>query len=288
MRIAAVGLIALSGLVWAAPDLNESYTNLKAAVEKKDATQVKALAAQTSKDAKEVEKEAEPAAGGDAAGWKGRQEFAKQAADYSEYALSALATENPASLIDLSEALIAQNPKSKYVDTVAPYYLDALNKQSPAKANAAAQKILAGNPDQPDALLRLAGGNPQYANRLVQVMRTKAKPDNMSEADWESRKNQMIVNGTYMGAVGPCSRSSWADCDRSMRAAEPTLKGTQMIGTVYFYLGVANYQLGTLTGDKSKQLQGLNYSKQAAATPGPMQGQATGNVTAMSKALGTR
>src|SRR5579862_8218905 len=149
MRIAVAGLIALSGLVWAAPDLNESYTALKSAVEKKDAAQVKTLAAQTAKDAKEVEKEAQPAAGGDVDGWKGRQEFAKQAEDYSDYALSALALENPASMVELSDALVAQNPKSKYLDTVGPYYFQALQKQGGGKANAAAQKILAGNPDQP-------------------------------------------------------------------------------------------------------------------------------------------
>ena len=281
MRFAAISLLAVSSLVWAATDLNESFTSLKDAVQKKDASQVKTLSAQTSKEAKEVAKEADPGGAGTEA-WKGRQEFAKEADDYSEYALSAIAMQEPAAMVDLSDALIAQNPKSKYVDVVAPYYLSALGKQSAAKANAGAQKILAGNPDQADALRLLAGGNPQYANKLVQVMRTKAKTEGMSDADWEKKKSSMIVDGTYLGAIGPCNRSAWAECDRSMRAAEPVLKGTSMAGNLYYSLGVANFQLGTLTQDRSKMTEGLNFTKQAAGMPGQMQGQASKNVAAMS------
>lgn len=284
MRFAAITLLAVSGLVWAAPDLKESYDGLKSAVDKKDVAQVKTLAGQTSTEAKEMSKEADPGGAG-SEGWKGRQEFAKEANDYSEYALSTLAIQQPAATVELTDALIAQNPKSKYIDTVAAYYLSILNKQGAAKANAGAQKILAGNPDQEDALLQLAGSNPQYANRLVQVMRTKAKPENVSDADWERKKSTMIVNGTYLGAVGPCGRNAWSECDRAMRAAEPVLKGTAMAGTMYFYLGVADFQLGTATGDRAKMNEGLNFSKQAAALPGQMQGQANNNVAAMSKQL---
>ena len=290
MRIAAISLIAfssfaLSSLVWAAPDLNDTYKELTAAVEAKNPAQVKALANQTSKEAKELAKEAQPAEADAVEAWKARQKFAKDADDYSEYALSAVGMQVPASLVDLTDALIAQNPKSKHIDTVAPYYLQALTRLGGAKASAGAQKILAANPEQEDALMQLAG-NPQYANKLVQVMRTKPKPEGVSEADWDRKKSQMITNGTYMGAVGPCSRSVWAECDRAMKAAEPVLKGTSMAGTMYFYLGVANYQMGSLTADKSKMREGLRYSQQSAGIAGPMQGQAGANVAAMSKAVG--
>lgn len=281
LRIAAIGLIAFSGLAFA--DLNESYNALKEAVEKKDAAQVKTLAAQTSKEARELAKEAQPSDAAQVEGWKGRQGFAKQADDYSAYALAATALQVPTATVDLTDALIAQDPKSPHLDTVAPYYLQVLGKQG--KANAGAQKILAGNPEQPDALLQLANGNPSYANKLVQVMRTKAKPEGISDADWEKKKNTMIVNGTYAGAVGPCGRNAWGECDRAMRAAEPVLKGTSMAGTMYFYLGVANFQLGTLTQDRAKMQEGLNYSKQAAGMAGPMQGQASNNVQAMTRSM---
>ncbi len=280
------GLIAFSGLVWAAPDLNDTYKDLTAAVEKKDAAQVKTLAAQASKEAKELAKESQPAEADQVEAWKARQKFAKDADDYSEYALAATGMQVPASIVDLTDTLIAQNPKSKQIDTIAPYYLQALNRQGAAKANAGAQKILAGNPEQEDALMQLAGGNAQYASKLVQVMRTKAKPAGVTEAAWEQKKNSMITNGTYLGAVGPCGRNVWAECDRAMKAAEPVLKGTSMAGTMYFYLGVANYQMGSLTQDKAKMREGLRYSQLAAGMPGQMQGQAANNVAMMSKAVG--
>jgi len=51
MRLAVIGLLAFSGLVWSA-DLNDSYKGLKEAFEKKDYAQVKALSAETAKEAR--------------------------------------------------------------------------------------------------------------------------------------------------------------------------------------------------------------------------------------------
>ena len=59
---------------------------------------------------------------------------------------------DPAVTIDLTETLIAQNPKSEQIDIATPQYLAALSKTSPAKANAAASKILVGRPDDEYAL----------------------------------------------------------------------------------------------------------------------------------------
>jgi hypothetical protein len=280
------GLVVFAGIIPAA-DLKESYTSLQDAFGKKDVAGIKTQAAETAKGAKEVMAEPQPSDAAQVEAWKGRQTFAKEATEYAEYSLAATAAENPAAAVELTEALIAQNPKSKQLDTAAPYYLAALNKQGVAKANSGAQKILAGDPDQVDALAQLANTNPQYANKLVQVARTKPKPEGMSDADWERRKNQMIQSGTYSAAIAPCARNSWNECDKAMRAAEPVLKGTQMAGTVYFYLGVANFQMGTLTADKSKEKIGLDFTKQAAGIAGPMQGQAANNVAAMAKTLAT-
>ena len=83
MRLAVIGLLALSGLVWSA-DLKDSYDGLKAAFEKKDYAQVKALSAETAKEARELAKEKQPADANELEAWKGRQAFAKDAEDYAE------------------------------------------------------------------------------------------------------------------------------------------------------------------------------------------------------------
>src|ERR1700680_387761 len=92
MRLAVIGLLAFSGLVWPG-DLSDSYKALKDALKKKDCDQVKALAAETGKEAQELAKEKQPADAGELDAWKGRQQFAKEAQDYAEYALAVSATQ---------------------------------------------------------------------------------------------------------------------------------------------------------------------------------------------------
>jgi hypothetical protein len=294
MRLAVIGLLALSGLVWSA-DLNDSYKGLKDAFEKKDYAQVKALSAETSKEAQALAKEKQPADAGETDAWKGRQQFAKEAQDYAEYALAASAAEatDPAVTIELSEALIAQNPKSEQIDTAAPQYLAALSKQSAAKANAAASKILVGRPDDIYALDVVArnwsapGAALGAANRLIGVLGREKKPEGMSEADWQKSKNEMLGNAYMSAGIIHAGQSRYADADRNLKAALPLVGGNPtMLSYIYYYLGVSNYQMGKLTTDKSRMATGLQYTEKSVATGGPMQGQASSNVAIMKRELG--
>ena len=284
-RIAAIGLIAFAGTIWAAPDLNDSFNGLKAAVEAKDAAKVKTLAPQTSQEARKIVAEPQPSDANAVADWKARVEFAKGADKYSEYALSTAATQasDPNVMIGLVDQLLAQNPKSEYLGECASVYLEALSKESPAKALAGATKIAAAVPDNEDALLIMTTSNaPGAANKLVNAVRAKKKPEGVSEADWDKRKNYFLGQGLFYAGVGQCSGKNpgWVDCDRDLRAALPLI-GAQQTGTAYFYLGLANYQLGKLTQDRSKIQQGIKYSDQAAGMPGPMQAQAARNSQGM-------
>src|SRR4029078_13009144 len=206
MRLAVIGLLASGGWVWSAA-LNDSYKALKDAFEKKDYAQVKTLAAETAKEAEALAKEKQPAEAGDGEGWKSRQQFAKEVQDYVEYSLAVSATQagDPAITIDLTEALIALDPKSEQIDIATPQYLAALNKQSPAKAIAAANKILVGRPENEYALDAVArnwsapGPALTAANRLIAVMGRKKKPEGMSDADWQKTRNDML-GSAYMSA----------------------------------------------------------------------------------------
>jgi hypothetical protein len=279
MRIAVIGLIALSGMAWAAPDLNDDFDALKSAVEGNDAAKVKELAPQVSKESKAIVTKGDDPAN--------VIEFAKGADEYSEYALSiaAVKASDPQVTIELGDVLLAQNNKSKHVDTMAAAYLAALSKQSAAKAGAGAQKILAGRPENEDALYYATGSNPSFGGRLVAVMSKKTKPEGVSDADWAKKKDAYLGVGYFYGGASACGRQAWAECERNMKAAEPLVKGGEL-GSTYFYLGLANYQLGTITQDRTRLQTALKYSQQAAAIPGPMQAQANNNVAAMSKQLG--
>ncbi|MEO8049656.1 MAG: hypothetical protein ABI833_04500 [Acidobacteriota bacterium] len=294
MRLAVIGLLALSGLAWAA-DLNDSYTGLKAAFEKKDYAQVKVLAAETEKEAQELAKEKQPADAGEADAWKGRQRFAKEAADYAEYALAVSASQatDPAITIEMTEALIAQNPKSEQIDIATPAYLAALRKESPAKAMAAANKILVGRPEDEYALDAVSrnwsapGPALTAANRLIALLGKIQKPEGMSDADWQRSKNDMLGSAYTSAGVIHAGQSRYADADRNLKAALPLIAGNSaMLSYAYYYLGVANYQMGKLTTDKSRMATGLQYTERAVATGGPMQGQASSNAAIMKRELG--
>ena len=286
MRNAVLMLLVLSGTVWAAPDLNESYNSLKTAVEKQDYSDTKTLAEALAAEAKKASAEAQPPEADQVEAWKARQQFAKDAAEYGEYSLAIATLGNPEKAAEYGDALIALNPKSSHIDTITTTYLAALNKQGAAKASAGAQKIIVGRPDNEDALYALASSNSSYAGRLIQVMNTKAKPENVGEADWQKKKSVMLGNAMYIQGTAACGRQAWTDCDRALKGAQPYLSGGTL-GTALFYLGLANFQMGSVTQDKSKQQAGLAYSKQAAGIAGPMQGQASNNVALMTKQLGT-
>ena len=293
MRLAVIGLLALGGLVWAA-DLKDTYGSLKDAFEKKDYAQVKALAAETAKEARDLAKEAQPSDAGQMDAWKGRQQFAKEAEEYAEYALAVSASQasDPAITIELTEALIAQDPKSDQIDTAAPQYLAALGKQGAAKAAAGANKILAGRPENEYALDAVArnwsspGPALAAANKLVGVIGRKKKPESMSEADWQKTRNDMLGSAYVSAGVLQAGASRWADADRNLKAALPLVGGNStMLSYAYYYLGVSNYQMGKLTADKSKMQTGIQYTEKAVSTGGPMQGQASNNAQIMKREM---
>ena len=244
-------------------------------------------------------KEAQPSDAAAAENWKARQQFAKDAESYTLYALAVTASQSsdPAVTIDLSEALMAQDPKNDAVDTVASVYLAAMAKGGPAKTIAGANKILAGRPENDDALYAIAsnglssapGQALSAAQKLVAVMQKKAKPENLSDADWEKRKTAMLGAGYTFAGVVQGAQNRYADADRNLKAALPLIAGNStMLSYAYYYLGLANFQMGKLTTDRAKMTAGADYTAKAAATSGPMQAAAANNAQVMRRELGGR
>ena len=287
--IAPLAMIALASLAQA-NQLDENYAQLKAAQTAKDADTVLKLSAETSKLARAEAALPQPTDASQVADWKQRVEFAKDVDAFTEYSLATVASTSSDSskTIALVEQLLAQNPKTTYLSVCANSYLDALAKKSTKDQMAGAQNIIKANPNSEDALyvLGVTGQNPTYAMRLVTVMKAKAKPEGVAEADWEKRKSMMLGQGYYISGATACSKGTWTDCDKDLRAAIQYVgKDPAIAGNLYFYLGLANYNLGKLTGDRSKIQEGEKFSEQSAALPGPMQGKAASNVNAMKQEL---
>ena len=289
MKVSVLAL-ALAGGVFA-NDLDDRYAALKDAQAKKDPDAVKKLAVESSKLAKAEAAAPQPSDASQVADWKQRVDFAKQVDKFAEYSLASVAigVTDQAKMEDMVNALIEMNPKSEYLTLCSSSYLSALAR-TPDKQLAAAQKLLTANANNEEALDVLAVGysssNPassgSYATRLITVMKGKAKPEGVSEADWERQKAAKLGDGYFYSGASACSKSTWLDCDRNLRTALPYVNSNQRtLGIAYFYLGLADYQLGKVTGDRSKMMEGQKFSEQSAAIPGPMQQRAATNVAAM-------
>jgi hypothetical protein len=295
--IAALAVLSVAGFV-RADELNDSYGALKDAEAKKDPDEVMKLAAQVSKLARAEEALPKPGDAAEVDIWKQRQEYGKQVDLFSEYALSstAIASADSAKAVALVDQLIHQNPKSQYLGSCADVYLNALAKERPKQRLDGAKSILNASPNNEDALSALASGYMgssataeqagAYAMRLVNTLKSKAKPEGVAEADWERKKTTLLGQGYYIAGATACVRSVWTDCDKDLRAAVPYLgKDYSSLGPAYFYLGWSNYQLGKLTGDRTKVQEGEKFSEQSAAIAGPMQQQASHNVAVMKQEL---
>jgi hypothetical protein len=293
MWISALTALVLAGGLMA-NDLDDHYAQLKDAQAKKDADAVKKLSVEAAKLAKAESATPQPTDASAVADWKQRMEFAKDVQLFAEYSLASTAITDQARVQDLVDTLLDLNPKSQYLTLCASSYLQALAAQSPEKELAGAQKILTANAANEDALDALARGYQSsapdrangYATRLIAAMKGKAKPEGVSDADWEKKKGSMLGEGYFIAGATACARSTWVDCDRNLKAAMPYIgKDQRSVGIADFYLGLANYQIGKLTGDRTKIQEGQKYSEQSAAIAGPFQQRASQNAAAMKTEL---
>jgi hypothetical protein len=286
---------ALAGGLFA-NDLDDHYAQLKDAQTKKDPDTVKKLSLESSKLARAEAAAPQPSDAAAVADWKQRVEFAKQVDLFTEYALAstAIAATDQAKMEELVDALIALNPKSQYLTLCSSTYLAALGKQGTDKQLAGAQKLLTANANNEEALHVLALGystsSPDrasgYATRLLTVMKGKGKPDGVADADWEKTKAAYLGDGYYIAGAAACTKSGWIDCDRNLKSALPYVsKDQRTLGITYYYLGLADYQIGKLTGDRTKIQEGETYSEKSSAIAGPFQAGAYKNAQAMKTEL---
>lgn len=290
LSVLGVAIVLLGGpVVAAADDLENAFQQLKEAEASKDAAQVKKLAVEVHKLAFDVLCKPQPESADDKEVWKNNNDYAKSTDLYTEYALYATAVKSPAAvMVDLLSTLEQQNAKSKYLDEAYGPYLMAMSQTgAAAKIPALAEKALANFPENEDLLLVLADhaySHKQsdravaYANRLTAVLGKHAKPENLSPGEWERKRTAGLSRGYWIAGVISGEKNQYAAADKNLRQALPLIKGNEaMMGPALFYLGFANYQLGKMTLNKARVVEGQKFSEQAAAIAGPYQDQAWKN-----------
>jgi len=277
----------------AADELEDSYTKLKDAVAKKDADTVKTAAAETNKLALALVNAPKPTDADEVKGWQERVEYGKEVSTYTEYALATTAAQSsePAKTVALVDELIAQNPKSKYLDEVcANAYLVALGKTGgQAKQADGMAKIVAGRPDNIVALNALSELRPATAGanatKLLAAAK-KPKPEGLPEAEWEKVKNSALANGYFYSGFTAGQKQDWKNCDTNLKSALPLIGSDQnKLNAAYFSLGICNFNFGKLTNDRTRMVAGQQYMEKAAGIKGQYQNQAYQQNLAMKQAL---
>jgi len=270
-------------------DVEAAYNKLKEAEGRKDPDGVLEWAQKTSAAARQVTSQPKPAGGDALEAWKRDTDYAAQVDTYTEYSMQASAQgAAPEKVIALTEALEAQNPKSQYLGLVINVYLAALQKTGQtAKIVPAAERRAAADPNNEELLLVLADGymnlkepakSIDYANRVVELMNTKAKPETVSDADWDKRKTTITGRGLFIAGVNYSIQNQYKESDKALRAALPLVQSNpDLLGPALFYLGVANYNLAKPTKDKKLAGEAAKFCDQSAAIKNPFQDQAKKN-----------
>ena len=286
LSVLGIAILLMTGPVVVADELDDTYQGLQDAVTKKDVPQVKKLAVPLFDLSRKVIAAPEPTSAIEKEDWPNRVKYAKEAEGYAEYALFATGVQaDAATMVDLLGLLEQQSPKSKYLDQGYEPYLAALHSAGKDEAvPAVVEKALVNFPNNPDLLL-VAANNAQikkqadraigFANRLVAAANSRPKPEAVSAGDWEAKKRIWLGRGYWISGVLNGEKNLYALSNKSLRAALPYIKGEPgLTGPALFYLGVANYQLGTMTNNKKQVLEGAAFSDQCAAIEGPYQHQA--------------
>jgi tetratricopeptide (TPR) repeat protein len=278
-------------------DIEAAYANLKASEAKKDSEGVLKWSGVTADIAKKVPSLPKREDQSDEE-HKHAIDFATQVVKYTEYALyaAALQESDPAKVVKLADALDQRNPQSEYIVQVMPKYA-ASARQANAIPNAVAfgEKALARGQMNEDLLLLMADNamqqkNPaktlEYANKLVAFMAAKAKPEGVSDADWEKKKNTTVGLANWMAGMSAAAANQHGQADKSLRAALPYIKdNNELLAPALFHLGLANYQMG-----KGKNRQQMNdalaFLRQCAAIKSNYQAQAQKNVAVIVKQTG--
>ena len=266
-------------------DVESAYNKLKEAEGRKDPDGILEWAQKTSAAARAITAQPKPAGADEQEAWKRDTDYATQVDTYTEYSLQAAVATGiapPEKVIALTEALEKQNPTSQYLGLIYAPYLGALQKTGQtAKLVTVSEKRLPADPANEELLLILADGyrsqkdvakSTEYANRLVETMKSKAKPATMSDADWDNRKNKILAQGYWIAGINYGSQNQYKEADRNLRPALPLIQGqNELLGPALFYLGVANYNMAKPAKDKKLAADAVKFSDQCAAIKGPFQ-----------------
>lgn len=223
--------------------------------------------------------------------WKGQVEYAEGVVQYVEYSLytSSFKITDPATKVKYLETLREQYPEGQYgspaLDPLATAYRQAGNLDKMAETMALALENSPGNEEYLYTLAETRLSQQQleqarmYGQKLLDVMATKEKAENLSEEDWTNRKELFTAYGNFV--LGKVSFSEAGGSDKNkfresrkflLQTVEPLkAQGGQNYGVLAYFLGICYVKLD-IAGDNIAQA--TRWMGVAAGIEGPVQAQA--------------
>ena len=273
-------------------DVGAAHNCLKAAEARKDVELIRKWSAQASMLAKLVAQTKRPEDAAEIADWKQKVDYARQVDQYSEYALyfAALQTKDNKIKSSLVETLEQRNPMSEYLAQMRSSPTTVIRQVDIEEAVAAAEVSFRKGEYNEDLLMMVSNYYMQkrretekilsYSGKLLEMLATKAKPEDMSEADWDRKKRTMSATANWMMGLLYSTQERFALADRHLRAALPNLKNNDMLAGALYHLGYVNFRLAE-AGDRIRIHQALEFTKQCISINRAVQMQAMENLKSM-------
>ena len=223
--------------------------------------------------------------------WQGQVDYAQGVVDYVEYSLftSSVKQTDPAMKLKYLDALIEQYPDSKYASPAQDQIVLAARQTGDMAKMAQAMKASLENNDTNEeylyTLAELTLGSQQvvesrgYAQRLLEVLDSKPKPDNVSEEDWAAHKTRFAGYGNLiMGKIlvieaGDRDKNKFREARKHLLQAVDPLKeqGGPNYQSLAYFLGLCYIKLD-IGGDNIDKA--LFWMDVAAKIEGPLKTQA--------------
>ncbi len=280
-------------------EVSAAHNCLKAAEAKKDLALIRLWSTQTSHVARKAMQLKRPEYGDEeeVGEWKQRIEYARQVEQYTEYALyfASLQTKDTTAKSSLIEALEQRNPMSEYLAQMRTSQTTVVRQVDIEEAVASAEVQFEKGEFNEDLLLMVATHYMQkrkenakiiaYSQKLLEIIETKTKPEDISEADWVIKKQNMIGNANWMIGLLYSTEQKYDQADKHLRAALPHIKNTDMLAGAYYHLGYINYRIAE-AGERIRVHDAIRYTQLCIAINSAVQHQAMENLKAIKAEYG--
>jgi tetratricopeptide (TPR) repeat protein len=288
-RVLTVGTQILS---LDATEVAAAHNCLRAAEALGDLKLIRLWSDQTSKLARDVQHLPKPDDPTEVDDWKQKSEYAVQVDQYAEYALyaAALKQRDAKAKSQLIEQLESRNPASEYLALLRTSQSQALLQVDMDKAVAAADSDFIKGIYNDGLLLTAATHymnkriHPDrviaYSNKVIELVTSRRKPDDLTDAEWEKKKCSMLSLAHWMAGLLYSTQGQYGHADRHLRAALPMLNNPEMLAGALYHLGHANYQLAE-AGERIRIHDAVRFTAQCAGINSLVQQQAAQNLHRM-------